>query len=71
MGYETQVPPKTHIELRIRVSYPSFVRLIFKRKRLVYGALGLDLTLSELAEGLVGSEWLLVGIGAIKKLISV
>ena len=32
-------------------------------KRLVYGGLGL--TLSEKAEGLEGSEWLLVGIGAI------
>ena len=40
-------------------------------KRLVYGGLGLGLTLSEMAEGLVGSEWLLVGIGAIKELISV
>jgi hypothetical protein len=35
-------------------------------KRLVYGGLGL--TLSEKAEGLEGSEWLLVGIGAIKEL---
>ncbi len=34
-------------------------------KRLVYGGLGLGLTLSEKAEGLEGSEWLLVGIGAI------
>jgi hypothetical protein len=36
-------------------------------KRLVYGGLGL--TLSEKAEGLAGSEWLLailVGLGAIK-----
>jgi hypothetical protein len=39
-------------------------------KRFVYGALGLGLTLSEL-EGLAGSEWLLVRIGAIKELISV
>jgi hypothetical protein len=37
-------------------------------KRLVYGGLGLGLTLSEKAEGLVGSEWLLVGIGATKEL---
>ncbi len=37
-------------------------------KRLVYGGLGLGLTLSEKAEGLEGSEWLLailVGFGAI------
>ena len=40
-------------------------------KRLVYGGLGLGLILSEMSEGLVGSEWLLVGIGAIKELISV
>ena len=40
-------------------------------KRLVYGGLGLGLTLSELAEDLVGSERLLVGIGSIKELISV
>ena len=33
-------------------------------KSLVYGGLGLGLTLSEKAEGLEGSEWLLVGIGA-------
>ena len=37
-------------------------------KRLVYGGLGLGLILSEMSEGLVGSEWLLVGIGAIKEL---
>ncbi len=36
--------------------------------RLVYGGLGLGLTLPDKAEGLVGSEWLLVGIGAIKEL---
>ena len=40
-------------------------------KRLVYGGFGLGLTLSEVSEGLVGSEWPLVGIGAIKELISV
>ena len=37
----------------------------------VLGGPRLGLSLSELAEGLVGSEWLLVGIGAIKELISV
>ncbi len=40
-------------------------------KRLVYGGLGLGLTLSEEAasEGLEGSEWLLVGIGASESII--
>ena len=47
---------------------PSGVAGSHRSKRLVYGGLGLGLTLSELAEGLVGSEWLLVGIGAIREL---
>ncbi len=43
---------------------PSGVAGSHHTKRLVYGGLGLGLTLSEKAEGLEGSEWLLVGIGA-------